>query len=444
MAETVCKTLRQYSSGAIPEADRKKLEEIAEDYCRVKNYVYQRYGGVGSLPILYPGYTVQNQMTGSGLRERLGLPSVYFYCAVFDALGDIRAWWSRVKTGIQEAAAKNPGFSPEDLHYLRFALKVNNCFAAILNHTEPELPEGIGEKYRGLAGSVDAVKLDGYIRRQARKRQKKLNTDRAEGFSMTERAYRYGDHGIYIATKEKRKRVFIPLTDGNSYKRQLYVRVPEPEGRVEILVPAQVRIKSHEDYRNETGLSMGMQVMLTTDGGRAYGERLGEVSFRNAEWIREQTKSYRKNRKDNPGRKKYREQKRRREERLHAYINEELNRFLREEKPERVYLPKLQGKGKAGKVKKYNYYASMWQKGYIRKRLEIKCREHSVELVEVFGKDISAECSRCGAIGKKEGGMFYCPACGREEEEKTNAAQNAKKRGRRGRHVEGGEPEESS
>lgn len=430
MAETVCKTLRQYSRGAIPEEDIKKLEEIAKDYCRVKNYVYQRYGGVGSLPILYPGYTVQNQMTQSGLRERLGLPSVYFYCAVFDALGDIRAFWTRMKAGIQEAAAKNPGFTPEELHYLRFALKVNNCFSAILTHTEPELSGGIEEKYRKLTQEVDAHRLDGYVRRQARKRQKRLKTDRAEGFSLTERAYRYGDHGIYIATKEKRKRVYIPLTDGNSYKRQLYVRLNKPEGRVEILAPADVRIKSHEDYRNETGLSMGMRVMLTTDGGKTYGEKLGELSVQDAEWIRERTKSYRKNRKDNPGRKKYQEQKRRREERLHAYINEELNRFLREEKPQAVYLPKLQANGKAGKVKKYNYYAAMWQKGYIRKRLEIKCREHSVEMVEVFGKDISAECSRCGALGKKEDGKFYCPACGREEEEKTNAAQNAKKRGR--------------
>ena len=38
----------------------KKLQEIAGDYRTVKNYVYQRYGGIKSLSKIYPGYTVQN------------------------------------------------------------------------------------------------------------------------------------------------------------------------------------------------------------------------------------------------------------------------------------------------------------------------------------------------------------------------------------------------
>ena len=62
-----------------------QLLEIAEDYKKVKNYVYGRYGGIGSLFKIYPGYTVQNEMTKSGLRAELDMPSVYFYLAMFDA-----------------------------------------------------------------------------------------------------------------------------------------------------------------------------------------------------------------------------------------------------------------------------------------------------------------------------------------------------------------------
>lgn len=79
--------------------------------------------------------------------------------------------------------------------------------------------------------------------------------------------------------------------------------------------------------------------------------------------------------------------------------------------------------------KKINYSVSQWQRGYIRKRLIQKCREQSVEMVEVFGKGISSECSSCGAVGKKQKGWFFCSACGYEEEEKTNTARNARKRG---------------
>ena len=59
----VCKTVHQYSKGAISDDNFRKLTEIAEDYRTVKNYVYGRYGGVKSLGKLYPGYTIQNTPT---------------------------------------------------------------------------------------------------------------------------------------------------------------------------------------------------------------------------------------------------------------------------------------------------------------------------------------------------------------------------------------------
>ena len=45
-ASTICKTVHQYNSKPIPEADMRKLQEIAKDYNTVKNYVYQRDGGI--------------------------------------------------------------------------------------------------------------------------------------------------------------------------------------------------------------------------------------------------------------------------------------------------------------------------------------------------------------------------------------------------------------
>ena len=98
--DTICKTIHQYNKAPIPEENMKKLQEIADDYCRVKNYVYQRYGGINSLSKIYPGYTVQNEMITTGLREELGLPFVYFNLAVFDALGDIKSQWTKTKTAV--------------------------------------------------------------------------------------------------------------------------------------------------------------------------------------------------------------------------------------------------------------------------------------------------------------------------------------------------------
>lgn len=406
------------------------LQAIARDYCTVKNYIYRRYGGAGSLDKLYPGYTVQNEMTASGLRTELDLPSVYFYLAIFDALGDIKAQWSHVKEKIRVAAGNNENFDGADRHYLRFVLKVHTCFAAIIQDREIKLPKEMQAKLDELSEPVDCKKLDSYLKRQARKHLRKLCTKEMNGFSISKKAYRYEKGGIYIASKEPRKRIFVPLTDGNRYERQLFIKLYPQEYRLEITVPLDVHIKSYAHYDNEVGLSLGMFVMLTTDRGNVYGEQLGEITMQYADWIQEQTKRHRENSESNPGRKKYHAQKQKRQAQMHCYINAELNRFFEEERPKMVYVPKIPGVGKAGAVHKHNLYLHMWQRGYVRRRLTQKCIEHSVEFVEVYAKDISTICSQCGGLGEKVKGVFSCPECGYQDDTKANAARNAKNRGR--------------
>ena len=92
-------------------------------------------------------------------------------------------------------------------------------------------------------------------------------------------------------------------------------------------------------------------------------------------------------------------------------------------------MPKLPKPQKYGGNRAINYSMNLWQRGYIKSRLQQKCREQSVEIVEVFGKNISNECSQCGAIGYKKDELFFCKVCGYQTERRQNAAQNAKNRG---------------
>lgn len=408
----------------------RKLQEIAKDYRAVKNYVYQRYGGIRSLPKIYPGYTVQNEMTASGLRASLGLPSVYFYLAVFDALGDIKNQWTQTKGRIEKCIRENENLAPEDRHYLRFVMKQSHCFECILLEEKMELSEDWQKPFEEVRAGVDEKRLNQYLCRQVRRHLRKLHTDAADGFAVAERAYRYENHGIYLATKEKRKRVFIPLTDNNHYAKQLYIRLFVEERNVVIHVPVETKVRQNADYQKEVGLALGIRTMFVTDEGAVYGEKYSEYQFALAEYAREGNIRYRKNKGNNPGRKKYMAGRERLEAALHTYINAEINRMLRTEKPAVIYLPKLPQSSKAGVNKRINSSVSMWQKGYVRDRLSQKCREQSIELTEVFGKDISNECSQCGAIGKKAEGFFNCKACGAMIPERENAARNALKRGR--------------
>lgn len=434
--EKVCKTVCQYNKTPVSWEDMKKLLEIAEDYCRVKNYVYSRYGGRGGLAKIYPGYTVQNEMTESGLRVALAMPAVYFYLAIYDALGDIKSQWTRTKSKVLKLIGENEGFTAQEKHYLRFLLKSANAFEAVLNQKEIQLPMEMQKRYGELAGQVDRGKLHRYLCRQVRKYHVgKLHTEAAMGFSVTERAYRYADHGLYISTKQSRKRIFVPLTDNNSYKSQLYIKLFPESGNIEIRVPVGVSVRSHPDYTQTVGLAMGMYTMLTTDKGHGYGEQLGGLQTEYAEWVRQQTSVYNLNRAANPGRKKYNARKNRYIERLHSYINSELNRFLAAEKPQIIYMVKMPGAKAGGVNRKINNSVALWQRGYIRKRLLLKCREQSVEVREVLGRGISSECSYCGMPGVRKGGIFTCPACGESLEEKTNTARNVLKRGMEGRIV---------
>lgn len=434
-SRTICKTVHQYNKNPVSKEDMEKLQEIAEDYRKVKNYVYARYGGIGSLSKLYPGYTIQNEMTKSGLRSQLGMPSVYFYLAVFDALGDIKSQWTHTKTKILELLNKNENFTPEEKHYIRFLLKTGNAFEAVLNQKEIKLPKEIQQKYEELGSEVEPGRLQRYLCRQVRKYHVKQHTEMAAGFSIAERAYRYADHGIYISTKEKRKRIFIPLTDNNRYTSQLYIKLYPGESNVEIKAPVDVAVRRHADYTNQAGVAMGLFTMATTDKGHQYGEKLGELQTGYAEWIREQTIRYSRNKAANPGRKKYNLHKNRFTEQIHSYINHEWNRFFREEKPRIIYIVKLPRPQAGGKNKKINNSMTLWQRGYIRKRLDQKCKEESVELVEVLGRDISNICSDCGHSGHKKEGVFICESCGCHIEEKTNTARNILKRGLEGKIV---------
>lgn len=431
--DKIYKTVRQYNSTPVSAENMGKLQEIAADYSKVKNYVYDRFGGVGSLSKLYPGYTVQNEMTACGLRNDLGLPSVYFYLAIFDALKDIKTQWVRTKSKIFQLVGANPNFTPEEKHYLRFVLKVNNAFTAVLNQEPMKFPLEIQKRYDQVAAGIDRERMHRYVCRQARKYHVKQHTDTADGFSISSKAYRYQDHGISIATKQNRRRIFVPLTDNNQYSSQLYIKLYPEKGNLEIMVPVYMTARSHDDYTNQVGISIGMFTMVTTSDGRYYGEEFGDYQGKYAEWVRSQAISYSINRQDNPGRKKYNAKKKRMEEQLHAYINQELNRFLQNEKPRIIYMVKLPKPRTSGINPKINQQVSMWQRGYIRDRLVQKCKEQSIELVEVLGKDISRQCSNCKSIGEQKDSMFLCQNCGYRAEKKINTARNTLQRGLEGR-----------
>jgi len=346
----ICKAVHQYSGEKISREDMDRLLDIAKDCMAVRNYVYQRYGSVRSVLKIYPGYTVQNEMTACGLRGELDLPAVYFYPAIFNALREIKTQWSHVKRNIYAAINENERFTPEDKHYLRFAVKVDGCFANILNGRPVQVPEDMRIKYESIISDLqgdqdERVKnLNRYICRQVRKKLHKLHTEKFLHFSVWERGYRYGTaknekgqerQGIFLTTKEHRKRVFIPLTDRNQYSGVLDIKLqPERDG-IEIVATLFTDIRKHADYQNEIGISLGLWEMITTSTGHVYGSEFGKMqkALRDDAIFERRT---RQRESGMPPRKKYLARREKMEAALKNYINREINRMFAAEMPAKI------------------------------------------------------------------------------------------------------------
>lgn len=443
----ICKAIHQYSNGKVSGEDMERLLDIAQSCMIVSNYVFQKYGGIKSLDKIYPGYTVQNEMTASGLREKLNLPSVYFYPAVFNALREIKTQWAHVKRNIYAAINENERFTPQDKHYLRFAIKIDPCFENILNGKPVQIPGEVLEKYESIVSELqgdqaERIKnLNRYLCRQVRKKLHKLHTDKFLYFSVWERGYRYGEsknsegkncQGIYLTTKERRKRIFISLTDTNQYSGMLDIKLKPEKSSVEIVASVFTNIRSHKDYSNEIGISLGLWDMITTNTGHIYGGEFGRMQKELYDHGVCERRVYGSESKAAP-RRQYIARREKMEAALKNYINREINRMFADEKPARIYMAKLpQNQG--------SYYLfRVWKKGYVTERIRWKCRQNDIEIIEVLGKGLSAECSACGALCEIQTNHMYdkfqCGVCGYEEDRKINAAQNALNRGKTGRKL---------
>lgn len=450
----ICKSIHQYSRGKIASENMDVLMEIGHGCMVTKNYIYQRYGGIKSLGKLYSGYVIEAEVKAAGFREKIGLPSVYFTASVNRALGDIKIMWGQVKSGINEAANKNERFSAEDRHYIRFVLKVNGCFENILNGKQVSLPEEIQPRYESIIAELGdengqrVQTLNRYICRQTRKRLRRQHTDNETYFTVKKQGYRYGEsegeHGIFLATKINRQRMFIPLTDANIYDRMLDIKLNPQKRKMEIIIPLFVNTKQHENYTNEIGISLGLWDMITTSTGNVYGSEFGKKQQEISQYILKE--NYQSGIENISKTQKYAAHKAKMDAALKNYINMEINRMLAQENPRVIYMAKLprnpgihtarhRDAQQLMKGTGDTRFLRMWRKGFVTERIQWKCQENGIEIIEVIGKGVSAECSACGKIGYVKGENFQCPVCGFEENKKVNGARNALNRGKTGKQL---------
>lgn len=437
--DTVTKTVRQYSE-KLPKEVMEMLWGIAADYGKVKQYVYQRYSGIGSMNKLTPVYTILNEMRYCGLRTQLDFPVVYYELAVADAVTDIKANWSILKGKLNERITYNTNLSDDEKMYLRTVLKINSVYAAILNQWEYETPHNI------MDIRVDEKRLNNMLRRMTRKHLHTPKIKNMDSFKISPAGYSYRDNMFRIVCRIPRKRVSIPLKDKRQFHRQILVHVREKD--VELSIPVESNIKNHIDYENIVFIHIGNRDMLTLSNGHIYGKSLNELvdpeterlNLKNSERnriisIKETHRAagaYDKAKKidsNNLGREKYERQKKKVRDKTYTFINAEINRMLEEEKPKQIIMTRPVTKNKTVfKGKKTNRKIARSFQGYVRERLKYKCQINGIEMIEIGSKGTGSICSSCGAEGRRERGDFICESCGDRLSIALNGARNIEKK----------------
>lgn len=424
----------QYTE-VLPQETMDFLGGIAADYAKVKGSVYERYSGVAGLGQLASVYDIMTQMRHSGLREQLGLPSVYYELAVRDAVTDIKGMWGMLKNKIRTLISANENLSDDDRLYLRTVLRLDSVYAAILNRSDYPVPE----KAAGLA--IDTERLNNLLRRLTRRYlARPVPSGKADSFCVSPGGYSYRDGNLCLVSRVPRKRVRLPLKDSRTCDRQIRICIRQNDAA--IALPVSSRVRRHGDYKNIIFVHLGYRDMCTLSSGKIYGEGLGRLAAAKSGWLMEKNRergrmrsSYQKSlaggdRKkaadieaNNLGGIKYERRKKKEQAQIESYVNAGINRMLETEKPGTIVItkPVTLHKKKTGNKRADRKHAESPQ-GYVRGRLRQKCEINGIALVEISSKGTGRVCSACGAEGKRLVADFVCENCGFQSSIALNGA----------------------
>lgn len=432
---TIIKTVKQYSY----ELDNETLNEllfISNGYKSVKNYVYSRYSGINSIPLLSKDRQIRDEWVKTKFYEQWKLPARYWKLALSEAIGDIKSRWSNIKRKVKEQCKVNENLSNEDRHYINYILKVDNLYHKVLTNYPFDIPnifEGKNLKYKYL---------NNLIKRYTRRYKGQIPYSKVGlSFSIDTGLYSYKDRSINITSTRKGKRLSINLTDNNKYDRTMIVKIIDR--KIIIYCPLRIKVKTNKNQENIIGIDKGYRYLFAVSNGNFYGDKLNDYLSKETERLNkvnaqrnrfralynqylEQGNIKKANtiKGNNLGKVKYNHNKQKNEQLVKSYINYSLNQLITNEKPTEIVMEQLDFVNWNDRYpKSVKRKLSRWIKGYIRERLEYKCDYNSIKYTYINPAYTSKVCNICGNFGIRNLDLFTCPKCGKYHAD-TNASKN--------------------
>ena len=421
----------------------------------IKNYVWSRYNGIGSL-LKQSGWTIRDELIQKDLLSKK-ITKTLSRVAVEQSAATIKSNWTTTKKKVKKAIAQNENLTEDDKRYLYLCLKHTPTLYNILNYKKVDYATDCLKDLK-----VDVHRLNNLLRRYIRRYKTKSYTNKANVI-LTSNLYKFDlNNNIFSFTgKKKNSKVTITLI-GNipKLKGTLELVKNQKSNQYYLHVPLdRIIIKKEMTEQSEIlGLDVGITDLITLSNGSIYGANSAELFYTLSDNLvnknRSRLFSYKRQLEEriltdnDPSKKSILELKLKNLEnnnlgskkriskiskyksRIVSHINCELNKMVKEEDIEEIVREDLNwiSKKKKNVSRKQQNRFSTWSKGVLLERLSVKLAENGIKETIVNPAYTSQVCCKCNHLGSRNGKVFKCLNCNLNIDADFNASINTKKR----------------
>ena len=426
----------------------------------IKNYVWSRYSGIGSL-LKQSGWTIRDELIQKDLLSKK-ITKTFSRVAIENSASAIKSNWTTTKKKIKRAIAQNENLTKDDKHYLYLCLKHTPTLYNILNYKKIDYTTDYLKCLK-----IDVHRLNNLLRRYIRRYKTKSHTNKANVI-LTSNLYKFNPSNNEFTLTGKKRNSKVKIT--------LIGNVPKLKGTLELVknqksnqyylhVPLDriINKKKMTDESEILGLDVGITDLITLSNGSIYGANSAELFYNLSDNLvnknRSRLFSYKQKLEkrivieQDQSKKSILEQKLRNLEennlgfkkrsskigkyksRIASHINCELNKMVKEEDLKEIVREDLNWSSKKSKKKnkrnvsrKQQNRFSTWTKGVLLERLSVKLAEKGIKETIVNPAYTSQVCCKCNHLGTRKGKEFKCSNCNLSIDADFNASINIKKR----------------
>ena len=423
----------------------------------IKNYVWSRYSGIGSL-LKQSGWTIRDELIQEDLLSKK-ITKTFSRTAIEKSASTIKSNWTRTKKSVKKAIAQNENLTEDDKRYLFLCLKHTPTLYNILNYKKIDYTTDYLKDLK-----VDVHRLNNLLRRYIRRYKTKAHTNKSNVI-LPSSLYKFNPSNNEFTLTGKKRNSKVKIT--------LIGNVPKLKGTLELVknqksnqyylhVPLDriINKKKMTDESEILGLDVGITDLITLSNGSIYGANSAELFYNLSDNLvnknRSRLFSYKQKLEkrivieQDQSKKSILEQKLRNLEennlgfkkrsskigkyksRIASHINCELNKMIKEEDIQEIVREDLNWSSKKRKKRKVSRKQqnrfSTWTKGVLLERLSVKLAEKGIKETIVNPAYTSQVCCKCNHLGNRKGKEFKCSNCNLSIDADFNASINTKKR----------------